>query len=150
MLEDRVSADEMGRVFSEKENVREIYWFAIDLLDSRKGYDVNKLFDYAMIHGHEARLGYLLDISLEAAEEYGSNRGYCGHVDELRELRDKLKREIKEDREWGYMMEEAGTPIKQFWRNNISNINEKWSTYSGSVPLDISDYIELYLRRKDE
>ncbi|MGK0232226.1 MAG: hypothetical protein ACI9P9_000302 [Patescibacteria group bacterium] len=154
-LEDKVLDPSAMDVFMGVDCVRPIYWFATDLIDPEFNYSVDDMVSYAVIKGHVARLGYLVDISLSALELRGyftdrmseDAKSGIAHVNNLKILEEKLHSVFNPEMGWDYMMPNDLDSYAFHQNRSTSVLNAKWKLYSHDQPQDIADYIELYLEQ---
>ncbi len=133
--EKELSKEEID-LFENAEDIRQITFLGARLTDTECEYNPEEIARYAIERGYGQRLGYLAEISLEAARKMKT-----GNLSRLEELLKKLPK--GEDFKFLFPYE------YDFIRNlsidmSTEPANQKWKVYSGLKPSDVADYIELY------
>jgi len=135
--EKELSKEEID-LFENAEDIRQITFLGARLTDTECEYNPDEIARYAIERGYCQQLGYLAEISLEAAKKMQT-----GNLSRLEELLRKLPRGDGFKFLFPYENDNFVRKI-ELWPENVLDTNKKWGVYSALRASDVADYIELY------
>ena len=131
--------------FSNATDIRQIQCLSVRLVDEQCEYEPETVAEYAARKGYASRLGYLVDISIEAA----SNLHLTNGLDRAKRLAEMLYAFRAGAYEFLAAFNDNDHDNKALMKldkkRSTHKLNKKWKVYSSTHTADIEDYIELYL-----
>ncbi len=135
--EEVIALMEKPRADRENWYSRDLHYMAIDLIT--EPFDESLLAEKAKSAKVSQRLGYLCDVTAEAARSRGLN-------EEASKLRNLAKRIYQPPAEWQYLDPHLPDFAKRiFMSRPRSDIDSKWKIYDTTTPEEIAEWIDLYI-----
>ena len=115
---------------------RNFKYLALDLIT--ESYDVRRLANMAKEEGVAQRLGYICDVAARAAEISEVPASNASQL--VQELADVSKT-------WQYLDPTLPDFAKHILSCSFSKkeLNNKWKVYSAFMPIELTDWIDLYI-----